>query len=72
MMSLKPDGIEAMPIGFLLLRIVRRSASSWWLPYRSMPKVEINPVRRALRQEDDAGRVECLGRGSCTRWRTIG
>ena len=36
------------------------------------PTVGIDLVRRVLRLERDAGRVECLGRGPRARWRRIG
>ena len=36
------------------------------------PTVGIDLVRRVLRRERDAGRVECLGRGPRARWRRIG
>lgn len=36
------------------------------------PTVGIDLVRRVLRQQRDAGRVECLGRGPHARWRRIG
>ncbi len=36
------------------------------------PTVGIDMLRRILRQERDAGRLECLGRGPNARWRRIG
>lgn len=36
------------------------------------PTVGMDMVRRILRQELEAGRVECLGRGPKARWRRIG
>ena len=36
------------------------------------PTVGIDLLRRILRQEREAGRLECLGRGPNARWRRIG
>lgn len=36
------------------------------------PTVGIDLLRRILRRERDAGRLECLGRGPNARWRRIG
>ena len=36
------------------------------------PTVSVDLVRRVLRQQRDARRVECLGRGPHARWRKIG
>ena len=36
------------------------------------PTVGIDLIRRVLRQQREAGRVECLGRGPRAKWRRIG
>jgi len=54
------DAISNLPVEFSVRDLQERC-----------PTVGIDLIRRILRQERDAGRLECLGRGPDARWRKI-
>ena len=83
MTPFEPGVVEAMPIGFRALRIVREidelRVSNHLVGEPSVADLQarcstvgLNLARRVLPRQRDAGRVECLGRGPRARWRRIG